>query len=220
MLVLGVAYKPDIGDMRESPALKLIELLRNAGAERLLPRPARPGVPELGLRVGAARAGAVRLRRDRDRPLRRSTTRTLVERRALIVDLRNATGDEGPATATRSGSCDASGSRWPGSATGARTSSATSTTSPTSSRSATSPRAARGVRAPLPDARDDGRLRRDARRPRARGRRDRDAGADALRAREAGAAGGQARLRREAAGDARRRDGGARRARRGARPRR
>src|SRR4029077_17753869 len=33
ILVLGVAYKPDIGDMRESPALKLISLLQNAGAE-------------------------------------------------------------------------------------------------------------------------------------------------------------------------------------------
>ena len=27
ILVLGVAYKPDIGDMRESPAVKLISLL-------------------------------------------------------------------------------------------------------------------------------------------------------------------------------------------------
>src|SRR5687767_4074043 len=32
ILVLGVAYKPNIGDMRESPALKLIELLQAAGA--------------------------------------------------------------------------------------------------------------------------------------------------------------------------------------------
>src|SRR3989442_25872 len=31
VLVLGVAYKSDIGDTRESPALKLMELLRNAG---------------------------------------------------------------------------------------------------------------------------------------------------------------------------------------------
>ena len=30
ILVLGVAYKPDIADMRESPALKLISLLSNA----------------------------------------------------------------------------------------------------------------------------------------------------------------------------------------------
>jgi UDP-N-acetyl-D-glucosamine dehydrogenase len=33
ILVLGVAYKADIGDVRESPAEKLIDLLRNAGAE-------------------------------------------------------------------------------------------------------------------------------------------------------------------------------------------
>jgi UDP-N-acetyl-D-glucosamine dehydrogenase len=33
VLILGVAYKPDIGDMRESPAEKLIHLLKNAGAE-------------------------------------------------------------------------------------------------------------------------------------------------------------------------------------------
>src|SRR5947207_3259923 len=33
ILVLGVAYKADISDMRESPALKLIELLRKAGSD-------------------------------------------------------------------------------------------------------------------------------------------------------------------------------------------
>jgi UDP-N-acetyl-D-glucosamine dehydrogenase len=33
ILVLGVAYKPDIADMRESPAVKLISLLHNAGAD-------------------------------------------------------------------------------------------------------------------------------------------------------------------------------------------
>jgi len=32
VLVLGVAYKPDIGDCRETPAEKLVHLLRNAGA--------------------------------------------------------------------------------------------------------------------------------------------------------------------------------------------
>jgi UDP-N-acetyl-D-glucosamine dehydrogenase len=33
ILILGVAYKPDIGDWRETPAEKLIHLLQNAGAE-------------------------------------------------------------------------------------------------------------------------------------------------------------------------------------------
>jgi UDP-N-acetyl-D-glucosamine dehydrogenase len=33
ILIVGVAYKPDIGDWRETPAEKLIHLLRNAGAD-------------------------------------------------------------------------------------------------------------------------------------------------------------------------------------------
>ena len=33
VLIVGVAYKPDIGDMRETPAEKLIHLLRRAGAD-------------------------------------------------------------------------------------------------------------------------------------------------------------------------------------------
>jgi UDP-N-acetyl-D-glucosamine dehydrogenase len=33
ILIVGVAYKPDIGDYRETPAEKLIHLLRNAGAD-------------------------------------------------------------------------------------------------------------------------------------------------------------------------------------------
>ena len=33
ILVLGVAYKKDIDDLRESPSLTIIELLRQAGAD-------------------------------------------------------------------------------------------------------------------------------------------------------------------------------------------
>jgi UDP-N-acetyl-D-glucosamine dehydrogenase len=33
ILILGVAYKADIGDTRETPAEKLVELLRTAGAD-------------------------------------------------------------------------------------------------------------------------------------------------------------------------------------------
>src|ERR671934_1996537 len=47
ILLLGVAYKADIGDIRESPALKLIDLLRNAGAEISYHD---PHVPELAER--------------------------------------------------------------------------------------------------------------------------------------------------------------------------
>ena len=42
LLVVGVSYKAGVGDLREAPALKIIELLQRARRRRLLPRPARP----------------------------------------------------------------------------------------------------------------------------------------------------------------------------------
>ena len=65
MLVLGVSYKPDIGDMRESPALKIIELIRNAGANVSYHDPLRAEAPRLGPRLRPARPEGVRRRRDR-----------------------------------------------------------------------------------------------------------------------------------------------------------
>src|SRR5215213_7899362 len=49
ILLLGVAYKADIGDMRESPAVKLIELLLGDGANVAYHDPHVPALPELGL---------------------------------------------------------------------------------------------------------------------------------------------------------------------------
>jgi UDP-N-acetyl-D-glucosamine dehydrogenase len=49
VLVLGVAYKGDVGDLRESPALKLIELLRESGADVLYHDPFVPDLGEEGL---------------------------------------------------------------------------------------------------------------------------------------------------------------------------
>ena len=70
VLILGVAYKPDIGDMRESPALKLISLLQNAGADVSYHDPhvaqLRRARPADG--VGPARPGRLRRRRHRHRP--------------------------------------------------------------------------------------------------------------------------------------------------------
>ena len=54
VLVLGVAYKPDIDDTRESPALKLIELLRDEGCDGQLPRPARAETARARARLGRA----------------------------------------------------------------------------------------------------------------------------------------------------------------------
>ena len=48
VLVLGVAYKPDVGDTRESPALDLIHLLRQQGASVSYHDPLAPSIREAG----------------------------------------------------------------------------------------------------------------------------------------------------------------------------
>lgn len=45
VLIIGVAYKPDVGDTRETPAAKLMELLRAEGAEVLYHDPHVPDFP-------------------------------------------------------------------------------------------------------------------------------------------------------------------------------
>jgi UDP-N-acetyl-D-glucosamine dehydrogenase len=47
--VLGVSYKPGVGDVRESPALKIISLLRELGAEILYHDPHVPMLADYGL---------------------------------------------------------------------------------------------------------------------------------------------------------------------------
>jgi UDP-N-acetyl-D-glucosamine dehydrogenase len=96
ILVLGVAYKPDISDMRESPAVKLISLLEHAGAEVSYHDPHVPQFEENGVSMQSAdldpgaydcvvivtNHSAI----DYD---------DLVEQAELVVDLRNATGSNG-----------------------------------------------------------------------------------------------------------------------------
>jgi UDP-N-acetyl-D-glucosamine dehydrogenase len=48
--VFGVSYKPGVGDVRESPALKILELLKGLGAELRYHDPHVPTVAEFGLR--------------------------------------------------------------------------------------------------------------------------------------------------------------------------
>jgi UDP-N-acetyl-D-glucosamine dehydrogenase len=96
ILVLGVAYKPDIADMRESPALKLISLLQNAGAKIAFHDPFVPSFEEHGLSMtGVAyepeRYDCVVIATDHSA----IDYDDLVERAQLVVDLRNATGDKG-----------------------------------------------------------------------------------------------------------------------------
>ena len=49
ILILGVSYKGGVGDTRESPALKIISLLRELGAEVTYHDPHVPELPEFGL---------------------------------------------------------------------------------------------------------------------------------------------------------------------------
>jgi UDP-N-acetyl-D-glucosamine dehydrogenase len=47
--VLGVSYKPGVGDIRESPALKILTLLAALGASIRYHDPHVPALPEFGL---------------------------------------------------------------------------------------------------------------------------------------------------------------------------
>jgi UDP-N-acetyl-D-glucosamine dehydrogenase len=94
ILVLGVAYKADINDVRESPAEKLIELLRKAGADVAYHDPHVPELPKHGLSSRPLEAGAydcvtiVTAHSSID-------YEQLVGDAKLVVDLRNATGRNG-----------------------------------------------------------------------------------------------------------------------------
>jgi len=99
ILVLGVAYKPDIADMRESPAVKLISLLQNAGADVSYHDPHVPSFSEHGLEMtGVAyepeRYDCVVIATDHHS----IDYDELVGRATVIVDLRNATGKRGTAS--------------------------------------------------------------------------------------------------------------------------
>ena len=92
VLVLGVSYKADVDDVRESPAEKIIQLLRKAGAEIEYHD---PHVPEFdGMR-------SVEYAPERYDCVVIVTAHSaidydeLVERAQIVVDLRNATGRNG-----------------------------------------------------------------------------------------------------------------------------
>jgi UDP-N-acetyl-D-glucosamine dehydrogenase len=96
ILVLGVAYKPDIADMRESPAVKLISLLHNAGADVSYHDPYvtsfnEHGVAMDGVAYEPERYDCVVIATDHSA----IDYEELVDRASLVVDLRNATGKKG-----------------------------------------------------------------------------------------------------------------------------
>jgi UDP-N-acetyl-D-glucosamine dehydrogenase len=96
ILVLGVAYKADISDMRESPAVKLIELLRKAGSDVSYHDPHVPQFEEHSLSLAS-----VPFEPEAYDAVVIATAHSsidyaaLVERAQLVVDLRNAIGRAG-----------------------------------------------------------------------------------------------------------------------------
>jgi len=93
VLVLGVAYKADIADWRESPAVKLIELLQNAGADVAYHDPHVPSfaadgiaLASVSLEPGAYDAVVIATAHSG------IDYAALVDDAHLVIDLRNATG--------------------------------------------------------------------------------------------------------------------------------
>ena len=175
MLILGVAYKADIDDTRESPALKLIELLQDEGAEVSYHDPYVASCPSTGSRRPPLDPAGVGLRRHRHRALGDRLRRA---RRAGAARRRPAERDrlERDVGTERSGSCDARPRR----ARGPRLLGPEPRPQLRRARRpalALRPLAgpALGGRRPPSAGPDDDELRRDARRPGARRGRDRDA---------------------------------------------
>jgi UDP-N-acetyl-D-glucosamine dehydrogenase len=96
--LVGVAYKADVADLRESPALKLIELLRAEGADVSYHDPHVAELPEHGLRSEDLNGSL-----DRADCVAIVTAHSaidyahLTDRAKLVVDFRNATGAGGSA---------------------------------------------------------------------------------------------------------------------------
>jgi UDP-N-acetyl-D-glucosamine dehydrogenase len=96
--LVGVSYKADVGDLRESPALKRIQLLRQEGAEVSYHDPHVPALPDHGLSS-----------QELDGSLTSADCVAIVtahsgidygrfaEQARLVVDFRNATGPNGSA---------------------------------------------------------------------------------------------------------------------------
>src|SRR5664279_1610047 len=90
--VIGVSYKPGVGDVRESPALKIMELLGGLGAEVIYHDPHVPSLPESGLQSTPLEQALA----DADLALivtaHPGVDHDLIARRArLVVDLRGVT---------------------------------------------------------------------------------------------------------------------------------
>ena len=97
VLLLGVAYKGDIDDTRESPALELVELLREEGARVSYADPHVPSLPDLGLDATPLTPDALAACDCAVIVTAHSGVdyAAVVEHAPLVLDLRNATASVG-----------------------------------------------------------------------------------------------------------------------------
>jgi UDP-N-acetyl-D-glucosamine dehydrogenase len=92
VLVVGVGYKPGVGDVRESPALKIISLLEDLGAEVLYHDPHVPALAEFGLASTPLEAALAQADLALIVTAHPGVDHELIARRArLVVDLRGVT---------------------------------------------------------------------------------------------------------------------------------
>ena len=94
VLVLGVAYKADIDDLRESPALKVIRNLLEHGTEVAYHDPYVPALDRLRPDVGRAGRRPPLAGYDAVAIVTAHSSidyRTVVEQSQLVLDFRNAT---------------------------------------------------------------------------------------------------------------------------------
>ncbi len=102
VVVVGISYKPGVGDVRESPALKIVSLLRDLGADVLYHDPHVPSIAELGMTstpLEDAVAGADLALIVTAHP---GVDHELVARRArLVLDLRGITRSSSTANVVR-----------------------------------------------------------------------------------------------------------------------
>ncbi|HUB73676.1 MAG TPA: nucleotide sugar dehydrogenase [Solirubrobacteraceae bacterium] len=90
--VIGVSYKPGVGDTRESPALKIISLLRDLGAEVVYHDPHVPRLAELGLESEALQDAVASAELALIVTAHAGLDYELIAQRAgLVVDLRGVT---------------------------------------------------------------------------------------------------------------------------------
>jgi UDP-N-acetyl-D-glucosamine dehydrogenase len=99
VLILGVAYKENVGDLRESPALDLIHLLQAKGGEVIYHDPYVPELNEDGLMMTGITLDQTTLQQADCVVITAAHSdydwQWIVENSQLVIDTRNATRDVG-----------------------------------------------------------------------------------------------------------------------------